>query len=107
MNWIHEDGRMFCLNRDGELLAELTYVFSEKREAVINHTFVHPAHRGEGIAGRMMEAFVAHLRARKLTASATCPFAHAWLKKNRELLPDIISKQPDDDNTACRAGGQC
>ncbi len=90
MNWIHEDGRMFCLDQNNELLAELTYIFLETGEAVIDHTFVHPAHRGQGFAGRMMEAFVTHLRESKLTASATCPYAHAWLKKNRELLPDIL-----------------
>lgn len=97
MNWKHEPGRMYAFDENNELLAEVTYFHSGEDTVVIDHTFVAPALRGRGIAGKMMETFALHLRKNSLRAGATCPFAYEWLKRNKERYPDIVCIDLDED----------
>ncbi|WP_336249755.1 GNAT family N-acetyltransferase [Stomatohabitans albus] len=48
-------------------------------------TVVDPAHRGEGIASKLVEALVAEATSTDLRVKPTCPYIDAWLKKH----PDI------------------
>jgi len=92
MNWTYEDGRIYSIDDKNELMAEATFVFKENREVDIDHTYVHPTLRGQGVAGKMMETVAAYLKEKGLKASASCPYANAWLKKHRESYSDIVSK---------------
>ena len=86
-----EPGRIFLMNEQQEVIAEATY--SPIREGVvdIDHTYVSPVLRGQGVAGKLMEALAADLRAKGLKAAASCSYAEAWLEKNRESYEDIIA----------------
>ncbi len=88
-----EDGRIFSLDENQELLAETTYVHTTDGEVDIDHTFVSPVLRGQGAAGKMMEAVANHLRENGLKATATCSYANAWLLKNKDRFEDIFSDQ--------------
>lgn len=90
MNWKHENGRMYCVGENGELMAEATYILNGGNEAIINHTYVNPAMRGQGIAGKMMEAVTEFFKEQKLKVSATCSYADAWLKNHAETLSDPV-----------------
>ena len=85
------DGRVFSLGENNELLAETTYVSMSENEVDIDHTYVNPVLRGQGVAGQMMETLAAHLRERGLRAGASCSYANNWLRKNKEAYGDIIS----------------
>jgi len=106
MNWNYEDGRIYSVDESSELLAETTFVPREHGEVVIDHTYVNPALRGQGVAGQMMEAVAEYLKEKGLKVSATCPYANAWLKKNRERYAGIISKNLDADVPACKIEGK-
>lgn len=106
MKWQYEKGRIYSVDEKNELVAEATFVFTEDAEVDINHTYVSPALRGQGVAGKMMEVVAENLKENKLTAKATCPYANAWLKKHRESHADIISKNIDDDAAACKIDGK-
>lgn len=106
MDWKYENGRIYSLNEDNELLAETTYEIKENGEVDINHTYVNPALRGKGVAGAMMELVAVYLRKQHLKTTATCSYANSWLKKHREEYADIISKDIDSEATACRIDGR-
>ena len=86
-----QDGRIFHVNEANELMAEATYVYLSDGVVDINHTFVSPALRGQGVAGKLMEVLATELRAKGLKATATCSYAEVWLEKNRAANQDIIA----------------
>lgn len=102
MNWEYEDGRIYSVDENNELMAETTFIFKENGEVDIDYTYINPALRGQGLAGKMMEVVAVYLKEKGLKASATCSYANAWLKQHRDSSPDIISKEIDDDYLMCR-----
>lgn len=105
MNWKFENGRIYSVDENNELMAETTFISKGNGQVVIDHTFVNPVLRGQGVAGQMMEVVANYLRENGLKASATCSYANSWLKKNRQPFSDIISEDLDNDVAACKIGG--
>ena len=91
MNWRYEEGRIYSKNEGNELMAETTYINAGENIVVINHTYVNPALRGQGVAGKMMEVVAEHFRKNGLRANATCSYAREWFKKNKDKYSDILS----------------
>lgn len=106
MDWKYESGRIYSVDENNNLLAETNFSIKEGGEVDISHTYVDPSLRGKGVAGKMMEAVTQYLRENGLKATASCSYANAWLKKNRESYSDIISKDFDDHHPSCRIDGK-
>lgn len=92
MKWNYEDERIYSINNENELMAEVTFVFTGDNEVDINHTYVNPVLRGQGVAGEMLKLLAEYLRQKGIKATATCSYANAWLKKNMATYSDIISE---------------
>jgi predicted GNAT family acetyltransferase len=101
MDWKYEKGRIYSVNENNEIMAEATFIYKENGEVNINRTYVNPVLRGQGVAGKIMQALSEYLRENSLKATASCSYANAWLKKNRCLYQDIISEDFDGGVTAC------
>lgn len=91
MEFIIEDGRISYQNEQKETLALVTYCPVRAGVVDIDHTFVDPILRGQGVAGKLMEALALELRKRGLRAVASCSYADVWLERNREANEDIIA----------------
>ncbi len=91
MNWKYEDGRIYGTNEKGELMCETTFISKENGEYVIDHTYVNPVLRGQGIAGEMMVVVAEYMRKKGLKVSAACPYADVWLERHKESYEDTIS----------------
>lgn len=91
MEFQFSDGRVFALNEQKEVIAEATYAFVRDGVVDICHTYVSPALRGQGIAGRLMQAVADELRRKNLKAVASCSFAELWLYRNHAAYADIIA----------------
>ena len=91
MNWSYELGRVYRVDETNSCIAEATYVFVDKNTVDINHTYVDPALRGQGVAGEMMEAVAQRLRQDGLKAVASCSYANTWLIKHRNSYADVVS----------------
>ena len=92
MKWNYEDERIYSINNENVLMAEVAFAFIGDNEVDINHTYVNPELRGQGIAGDMLKLLAEHLMQKGIKAIATCPYANAWLKKNVAAYSDIISE---------------
>lgn len=88
MDFIITPGRIFYCS-DGELLAEITFPIQPDGVAEINHTFVSPSLRGQGVAGKLMEAAVDVIRQSGCKARASCSYAIQWLDRHPECA-DIL-----------------
>src|SRR6056297_583406 len=106
MDWKYEDQRIYSIDEKGELMAETTFVLKENGEVNIDHTYVNPALRGEGVAGRMMKVVAEYLREKGLKATSTCSYANLWFKRHEESYSDIISEDIDNEAVACKIDGK-
>lgn len=91
MNWNYENGRVFSVGENDELMAEATYVPVDNGTVDIDYTYVNPVLRGQGVAGQMMEAVAEQLRKDGLKAVASCSYANTWLSRHREQYSDVVS----------------
>ena len=91
MEFVIETGRITYQSEQHETLGQVTYCPVRPGVVDIDHTYVDPALRGQGVAGKLMEALAAELRKRGLRAVASCSYADVWLERNREANEDIIA----------------
>lgn len=89
MNFQHEDNRIFLLNEDGKEIAEVTFPSIKDDVVNINHTFVDPSLRGQGVASKLMMELVKKLRAQNKKALISCPYAVQWFDRHEEYK-DVI-----------------
>ena len=99
MDFIIEDNRIYAKGEDGNVVAEVTFP-AKDGVATIDHTFVADSLRGQGIAGKLMEAAVAKIQSDGNKIAATCSYAVSWLGKHPEV-PHIDTGAP----LACKLHG--
>ncbi|HRX57753.1 MAG TPA: GNAT family N-acetyltransferase [Eubacteriales bacterium] len=92
MEFQFTEGRVFSVDEKQDVIAEATYHSIGHNEVDIDHTYVNPAYRGQGVAGILMQAVAAYLRDNGLKAVGSCSYANAWFHKNRETFGDVILK---------------
>lgn len=92
MNFIHEKNKIYVLE-DGKEIVVATFPFVEENVINVDHTFVDPKLRGQGVASVLMNEVYNHAKEHNYTVVNSCPYAVAWFKKNKDkqdvLNPDI------------------
>jgi predicted GNAT family acetyltransferase len=64
MKFQSEPGRFFLEDEQGQLTAEVTYQQATGKDFyILDHTFVDPSLRGQGVAGQLVKAVVDKARA--------------------------------------------
>lgn len=91
MDFIYETNRIYMNDNDGHMLAEITFPDINETTVDINHTFVDPSLRGQGIAGKLMKATYNKIKNENKKAIATCSYAVKWFDSHNEYC-DILSK---------------
>lgn len=82
----HADGGAFVIERDGERNAELTYQNGPgARVVTADHTWTDPSLRGQGVAGALLDAFVAWARAEQLRVVPACSYVARAFEQRPEL----------------------
>ena len=84
MNFQQSDGRIWLDNEEGRLVAEITFPEVRPGVADIDHTCVDPSLRGQGAAGKLVQAAVDQLRQRGMQAHLTCSYAKKWFGEHPE-----------------------
>ncbi|KMY53959.1 hypothetical protein AC623_08260 [Bacillus sp. FJAT-27231] len=85
----HENGRFF-VEKDGEVVAELTYVPAGDKQIEVNHTYVSDSLRGQGVGGKLIEEAVHLAREQNMKIIPTCSYAKAKLEESQ--YKDIVAK---------------
>lgn len=84
MNYQYNEFELYINKEDGSFLVHATFPLMEEGIVNIDHTYVAPELRGQGIASEMMHAVMKHLEKKHVKVVATCPYAVVWLKKHKE-----------------------
>ena len=77
-----ETTRIYALNEEGKLVAEITFPMTAPGIYTIDHTFVDPSLRGQGAAGQLIQAALEQIKANGGHVEATCSYAVSWLEKH-------------------------
>ena len=99
MQWIEESNRIFLLDDRKQTAAEITFPTGDGADVVIDHTYVDPALRGQGIAGSLMERTVALLRRTGRKARPVCPYAVTWFEKHPDCANVLVGGNGPEDAT--------
>lgn len=81
MEFLKEDSRIYSLDGNKKVIAEITFEEIEKGIFNISHTFVDESLRGQGIASKLVEMAVEEIQKRNGKVQATCSYAKKWLEK--------------------------
>jgi predicted GNAT family acetyltransferase len=81
----------YTLWLDGEAVGMTDYV-ATKRAFHFTHTEMDPSHRGEGLAGILIEQALDDVRQRTtLPVIADCPYVSDWIDRNAEYQ-DLLTR---------------
>lgn len=83
MEFQKEQERIYALDAEGKLAAEVTFPISDGA-AHIDHTFVAGSLRGQGVAAQLLSAAADQIRRAGLRAVPTCTYAVRWFSEHPE-----------------------
>ncbi len=95
MDFITEKDRIYATDAAGNVVAEVDFPTSDG-VSTIDHTFVDPSLRGEGIAGKLVKLAADKILSEGNKIAATCSYAVAWFKRHPEYPVDCSGPE------ACR-----
>ena len=84
MEFIYRENEIVLESPEGKTLARVTFPALDAETVEIDHTLVDDSLRGQGVAGKLLEAAAAELRKRGLKAVPTCSYAVKWFGKHPE-----------------------
>lgn len=77
-----ENNRIYSLDDENIIVAEICFEEKENNLYNINHTFVDKKFRGQGIAQKLVEMAVKEIKNRGGKVQASCSYAKHYLEKN-------------------------
>lgn len=85
-----EAGRIYKIDETGKMIAEVTYKYVGEHIA-LDHTFVDPALRGQGIAQKLVDEVVRLARSEGKMIDPVCPYVLRLFDKNMQYA-DVYLK---------------
>jgi len=85
MKFIYEDHRIYVTNEEGKTIVNATFPWIKKGVVVVDHTYVDPSLRGQGVASNLMHEVCNYAKIKGYKMVATCPYAVVWFKKHQEF----------------------
>ena len=82
MDFIKEKERIYAIDENGKVIAEIEFKEVENGVYDIFHTFVDETLRGQGVASKLVEQAVKEIQAKNGKITASCLYAIKWLDKN-------------------------
>jgi uncharacterized protein len=89
----HNDGNSkgsFFIEKDGEILAEITYSKAGNDKIIIDHTEVSDQLRGKNVGKVLVEHAIGYARENELKVIPLCPFARSVIERD-ESLQDVLN----------------
>lgn len=87
-----EDGRFFLEDESYKMIAEITYTKAGDGILIIDHTFVDPVLRGQGIARKLVDSVVKLATNENKKIIPLCPYAKR-LFDEEENYQKVMYKQ--------------
>ncbi|WP_208559370.1 GNAT family N-acetyltransferase [Marinilactibacillus kalidii] len=88
MDFTKGDNRLYK-EENGKLLAEITFVQGNGNVIAIDHTFVDPSLRGQGVAEQLVDDVVKDMQEQGKMIKAVCPYVVELFKRKPEKYQSI------------------
>lgn len=75
INILEGENRFYVNDADGNMLAEIAYVPTGERLAIIDHTYVDERLKGQGVGKKLVLKVVEMMREKHRKIIPLCPFA--------------------------------
>ncbi|MFA0814500.1 MAG: GNAT family N-acetyltransferase [Anaerofustis sp.] len=82
MEFQYDSDRVYAKDEQGRLLAEVTFGCADDGTCIIDHTYVHPSLRNQGVADQLLREACKQMRKQNKKAIPTCSYAVGWFRKN-------------------------
>ena len=82
MDFKIEENRIYSVNNENKIIAEITFEKIEKGIFNINHTYVDESLRGQKIGEKLVKMAIEEIKKKNGKIQATCSFAKHYLDKN-------------------------
>jgi predicted GNAT family acetyltransferase len=92
MNLVSEFNRVYAVDEDGRLVAEVVFPPIGAGLVDIEHTFVDDSLRGGGVANELLEAAYERIKGDGKRAKATCGYAVKWFAKHEDRRDILIDQ---------------
>ena len=84
MDFKYGPSKIWLENDSGKVVAKIDFPLQPDGTYVITHTFVDDSLRGQGVAGKIVQAAADYIRGQGRKAAVTCSYASAWAKPHKE-----------------------
>lgn len=90
---ISERSGVFNVIENNENIGELTYVITDSPEnpMVLNHAWINPVYRGQGIGDQLVLKAIAFAKEKELKIVPMCSFTVRYFEKHTEYSDLVIS----------------
>ena len=95
MNFTTEKNRIYMMDENGKIVAEITFPSSGNQVVNINKTIVDSTLQGQGIANLLMLAVIEKISKENLKIHPTCSYAVKWFEKNNQYS-HLLSTSGDE-----------
>lgn len=75
----------FFIEKDGIIIAEMTYVWAGETRIIIDHTEVDESLKGQGVGKKLVTEAVNFAREKGIKIMPLCPFAQAVFEKEKDF----------------------
>ena len=84
MDFIYEDNRVYLEDENKEVIAEILFPLVSENTVDIRRTYVSEILRGQGVAGKLMEAAIKVIEKNGWKTYTSCSYADRWAEKHPE-----------------------
>lgn len=75
----------FFIEKEGIIIAEMTYVWAGETRIIIDHTEVNESLKGQGVGKKLVTEAVNFAREKGIKIMPLCPFAQAVFDKEKDF----------------------
>lgn len=86
-----EENLFYIEDTEGTKTGEITFVPDGEDKIIIDHTFVSPEHRGQGLANKLVKEVVQYARENDKKIVPACSFAQTEFKRVKDYS-DVLAK---------------
>lgn len=80
----------FVIQKDGRRIAEMTYTRTNPKLVVVDHTYVDPSLRGQGVARQLQDAMVAWARENATKVVPVCSYVKVQFDQDPSIR-DVLA----------------
>ena len=80
----NDDKGMFYIEKDGDIVAELTYTLQDNNVMTLDHTETDPDETGQGLASKLVKHSVDYARENNLKIDPLCEYAAKQFERHEE-----------------------